>query len=190
MHRDLKLENILIADREWTASSMTVKLSDFGLSKELTECKESAMATFCGTLFYVAPEILRGDAYDEKVDCWSLGVIAYCLLCGSLPFYSENELEISKLILSGQYDLGQSDQHWRTVSDAAKHLVRNLLRMEPDRRLTAQQVLDHRFIAGPNTANVGRKRPSLKQVALKQFEGILCAAKQTLRSRRKSQAAD
>ena len=201
VHRDLKLENILISDKDPLSGAFTVKISDFGLSKQLrpdvdggddveSDHKEDGddnlngggMATLCGTLFYVAPEILRDDVYDEKVDCWSLGVIAYCLLCGSLPFYSENEAEIQELVLRGEYDLGQQDAHWLTVSEWAKDLVRSLLTMDKQRRLSADQVLAHRFITG-DTAKL-QKRRSFKQLAikwpLKQFRGMIHAAKQSL----------
>lgn len=215
VHRDLKLENLLISEKDPVTGTVTVKISDFGLSKQLrpfrasneqsngqsngqlngqSECKEdhdvdvevdgNGMATHCGTLFYVAPEILRDDGYDEKVDLWSLGVIAYCLLSGSLPFYSENEVEVSELVLKGEYDLGERDAHWLTVSDSAKHLIRNLLMMDHTKRLSAEQVLSHRFVAPQKKPNHLQKRRSLKQLAikwpLKQFRGMIHAAKQSL----------
>jgi calcium/calmodulin-dependent protein kinase I len=85
VHRDLKPENLLYADETEDAE---IKIADFGLAKLLNQ--SHVMATACGTPGYVAPEILEGKAYTEKVDCWSLGVILYIILCGFPPFYDEN----------------------------------------------------------------------------------------------------
>lgn len=85
VHRDLKLENILLDKNE------NVKLCDFGFTREY-EGKSSYLQTFCGTIAYSAPEMLKGEKYaGEKVDIWSLGVILYALLCGELPFDEDDE---------------------------------------------------------------------------------------------------
>ncbi len=87
VHRDLKLENILLDKNE------NVKLCDFGFTSEY-EGKSSYLQTWCGTVCYSAPEMLKGEKYaGEKVDVWSLGVILYALLCGELPFDEELETE-------------------------------------------------------------------------------------------------
>lgn len=87
VHRDLKLENILLDKNE------NVKLCDFGFTREY-EGKSSYLQTWCGTVCYSAPEMLKGEKYaGEKVDVWSLGVILYALLCGELPFDEELETE-------------------------------------------------------------------------------------------------
>eukprot|EP01083_Nonionella_stella_P036125 98586_1 len=128
-------------------------------SVELSNSQYAVMATNCGTLYYVAPEILNNKPYNEKVDMWSLGVICYVLLCGSLPFYSENELEISDAICSGKYDLGEEDEHWLKVSDSAKDLIAKLLTLDKVARLSASQVLAHPFITGQQSAT---KRKSVR----------------------------
>jgi len=135
---------------------LTVKISDFGLSREMEEEKDGAddgrMATNCGTLYYVAPEILANEPYSAKVDTWSLGVILYVLLCGALPFFSENELEISAQITACTYELGDSEAttqeaiRWREVSEEAKHLVRALLTKDWRKRLSAEEILRHPFV--------------------------------------------
>lgn len=107
---------------------------------------------------YTAPEILDDAPYNEKVDTWSLGVICYVLLCGSLPFYSENELEISDLVLAGKYDLGETDSHWLKVSESAKDLIKNLLTLDPNKRLSAEEVLAHPFISGERKLNLTKRR--------------------------------
>eukprot|EP01084_Bolivina_argentea_P205855 351589_1 len=85
VHRDLKPENLLYSAETDDAE---IKIADFGLAKLLRE--SDMMATACGTPGYVAPEILSGGPYTDKVDLWSLGVITYILLCGFPPFYDEN----------------------------------------------------------------------------------------------------
>lgn len=85
VHRDLKPENLLYTD---ATDGAQIKIADFGLAKLLNQNK--LMATACGTPGYVAPEILMGRPYTDKVDLWSLGVITYILLCGFPPFYDEN----------------------------------------------------------------------------------------------------
>lgn len=87
-HRDLKPENLLYADE---TESAAIKIADFGFAKLVTE--ETNMSTMCGTPGYYAPEIVRKLPYDCKCDIWSLGVIAYILLCGFPPFYDESQVE-------------------------------------------------------------------------------------------------
>lgn len=94
VHRDLKLENILLDKHE------NVKLCDFGFTREY-EGKSSYLQTFCGTVCYSAPEMLKGEKYaGEKVDVWSLGVILYALLCGELPFDDDDDNVTRTKILS------------------------------------------------------------------------------------------
>jgi len=96
-HRDLKPENLLYADETENA---VIKIADFGFAKLVTE--ETNMSTMCGTPGYYAPEIVRKLPYDSKCDIWSLGVIAYILLCGFPPFYDENQVEeMRKVRVSG-----------------------------------------------------------------------------------------
>lgn len=70
-----------------------MKLADFGLSKVMDAA--AVLETQCGTPGYVAPEVLKGEGYDEKVDIWSIGVILYILLCGFPPFYGMNEMRMN-----------------------------------------------------------------------------------------------
>ena len=89
VHRDLKPENMLMVD---DGEESDIKIADFGLAKMVGPnevCKESF-----GTLSYVAPEVLLQQSYDKSADVWSLGVVSYLLLCGSLPFDSDDDKEI------------------------------------------------------------------------------------------------
>lgn len=79
-HRDLKPENLLYVSKE---PGSIIKISDFGLARFINN---EVMMTLCGTPEYIAPEILKGDGYDCKVDFWSIGVILYIMLCGYPPF--------------------------------------------------------------------------------------------------------
>nr|XP_001399085.2 protein kinase [Aspergillus niger CBS 513.88] len=95
VHRDLKLENILLDKHE------NVKLCDFGFTREY-EGKASYLQTFCGTVCYSAPEMLKGEKYaGEKVDVWSLGIILYALLAGELPFDDDDD-QVTKARILGE----------------------------------------------------------------------------------------
>src|SRR5437773_8405288 len=96
VNRDLKLENILLDKNE------NVKLCDFGFTREY-EGKSSYLQTFCGTVCYSAPEMLKGEKYaGEKVDVWSLGVILYALLAGELPFDEDDDNATKMKILNDE----------------------------------------------------------------------------------------
>jgi len=139
-HRDLKPENLLY---DSDSPDATIKLADFGLAKLLDE--DSMMHTACGTPGYVAPEILEGRAYGIEVDMWSIGVIAYILLCGFPPFYDDNNAALFRQIKSGRYDY--PSPFWDEVSDQAKDLIDHLLVLDPKKRFTAQDVLNHPWVA-------------------------------------------
>jgi len=143
-HRDLKPENLLYTTPE---SNAILKLTDFGFAKE-THIKDT-LQTPCYTPYYVAPEVLGPEKYDKSCDIWSLGVIMYILLCGFPPFYSNHGLAISpgmkKRIRTGQYDF--PDPEWKNVSQSAKDLIKNMLSVDPAKRLTIEQVMKNKWIA-------------------------------------------
>ncbi|CAK8676999.1 unnamed protein product [Clavelina lepadiformis] len=141
VHRDLKPENLLYSDDSETS---TLKVADFGLSKVN---EKGAMKTICGTPGYAAPEVLLGKKYSTSVDIWAIGVIAYILLCGFEPFYDENgDQAMYRKILRGEYDF--ASPFWDHISDNAKDLVRKMLVLDPAKRLTAKQALNHPWITG------------------------------------------
>ncbi|TMW60415.1 hypothetical protein Poli38472_000457 [Pythium oligandrum] len=154
LHRDIKPENILLASHD----SVDVKLSDFGIAKILEEDGDdggrgrSRAYTSCGTDYYVAPEVLKGEGYDSKVDLWSLGVVVYIMLCGFPPF-SEDESGLESVyrkICSGVLEFPHP--YWTNISDEAKDLIRNLLNIHPHERFSAAMALDHPWIKGHSTA--------------------------------------
>ncbi|KAG7050610.1 CAMK/RAD53 protein kinase [Colletotrichum scovillei] len=142
VHRDIKPENILMVDKE-----LNVKLADFGLAKIIGE--ESFTTTLCGTPSYVAPEILaegRHRKYTKAVDIWSLGVVLYICLCGFPPFsdelYSkEFPYTLSQQIKSGRFDY--PSPYWDSVGDPALDLIDSMLVVDPERRFTVDQCLNH-----------------------------------------------
>ncbi|XP_071563870.1 serine/threonine-protein kinase zyg-8 isoform X2 [Temnothorax nylanderi] len=150
VHRDVKPENLLV---EMDGSHVRcLKLGDFGLAQVVRE----PLYTVCGTPTYVAPEILAETGYGLKIDVWAAGVILYILLCGFPPFVSlDNEQEeLFERILSGQYEF--TSPYWDTISDSAKQLISNMLQAQPELRFSAEDVLDHpwlaSFLGGEQTA--------------------------------------
>merc|ERR1719402_1418531 len=88
------------------------------------------MSTCCGTPQYVAPEVLKGEMYGCEVDCWSLGVILYILLCGYPPFYAATHPRLYQVIQSGKYSFDEED--WCNISDEAKDLIGKMAEMVKD----------------------------------------------------------
>jgi calcium/calmodulin-dependent protein kinase I len=129
-----------------TEDNALIKVSDFGLARFMAT--KDSLFTACGTPNYVAPEVLYGMGYDAKVDCWSLGVILYVMLCGFPPFYDEEEESLFKQIKGGSF--GFPSPYWDSVSDNAKDLVGKLLCVNPDKRLSAEEVLKHPWLVNNN----------------------------------------
>ncbi|KAJ2969040.1 hypothetical protein NUW58_g10084 [Xylaria curta] len=135
VHRDLKLENILL-DKHGN-----VKLVDFGFTREY-EGKSNYLQTFCGTVCYSAPEMLKGEKYaGEKVDVWSLGIILYALLCGELPFDDDDDNVTRTKILS------EEPKYPDHLSSDAAALIKLLLSKRPLLRPTLPDILSHPFLA-------------------------------------------
>ena len=102
------------------------------------------MKTACGTPGYVAPEVLTHENYSSQVDLWSVGVIVYILLCGFPPFYGDNDAQMFKRIKAGQFKF--LSPYWDPISAEAKDFVRNLLIVDPKKRMTAAEALNHRWL--------------------------------------------
>ncbi|XP_052780146.1 calcium/calmodulin-dependent protein kinase type 1-like [Mya arenaria] len=143
VHRDLKPENLLYYS---SSADSKIMISDFGLSK----IEDSGtMATACGTPGYVAPEVLAQQPYGKEVDCWSIGVIAYILLCGYPPFYDENDAALFQQILRAEFEF--DSPYWDDISESAKEFIRNLMCKDPKKRFTCKQAIAFPWISG-NTA--------------------------------------
>mmetsp|Transcript_25558 Transcript_25558/g.40957 ORF Transcript_25558/g.40957 Transcript_25558/m.40957 type:complete len:550 (-) Transcript_25558:208-1857(-) len=135
-HRDLKLENFLY-DHE---NGNLLKMIDFGFSKYSSV--NTRMKTSCGTLAYVAPEVLK-KSYTSQCDLWSMGVIVFILISGHMPFHGDSDDQLRD-IKRGRFEF--KPEHWRNISSAGKQFVQSLLEMDPARRLTAKGALEHTWI--------------------------------------------
>ncbi|CAD8152055.1 unnamed protein product [Paramecium pentaurelia] len=134
VHRDLKPENIIFISED---PQSQLKVIDFGTSRKFDNQK--VMSKRLGTPYYIAPEVL-GHSYTEKCDIWSCGVILYILLCGYPPFVGKTENQILDRVKLGKFTFDPED--WETVSKEAKEFITKLLRMDPNKRLSAKQALD------------------------------------------------
>ncbi|MCE3049964.1 Phosphoenolpyruvate carboxylase kinase 1 [Datura stramonium] len=135
-HRDIKPDNILFND--WNE----LKLADFGSAQNFRDGE--LMSGVVGTPYYVAPEVLAGRDYNEKVDIWSAGVILYIMLAGIPPFYGDSTEEIFEAVLRA--NLRFPTRIFHSVSPAVKDLLRGMLCKDVSRRFSAEQVLQHPWI--------------------------------------------
>jgi calcium/calmodulin-dependent protein kinase I len=145
VHRDLKLENLLLKKKVVGDSPMQVKIADFGLSKLYS----GKMHTACGTPFYVAPDILMASddddaGYGPPVDMWAVGILTYILLSGRLPFSGDEDEELFRNILEAKI-IWKSPQ-FDTVSKSAKDFISHLIVLNPVDRFTAKSALLHPWI--------------------------------------------
>ncbi|CAB1354087.1 unnamed protein product [Coregonus sp. 'balchen'] len=140
VHRDLKPENLLYFNSDENSKIM---ISDFGLSKM---SDHGVMSTACGTPGYVAPEVLAQKPYNKAVDCWSIGVITYILLCGYPPFFEDNETRLFSKIMRADYAF--HSPFWDNISESAKDFIRNMMQKHPKKRFSTEQALRHPWIIG------------------------------------------
>ena len=163
-HRDLKPENVLLSSSN---DATLIKITDFGLSKFVGE--QSLMQTLCGTPSYLAPEVLASQGlkpYKKECDCWSLGVILYVCLAGYPPFASRANRSLNQQVMAGSYSF--PDQFWRDVSDKAKDLIKKLLTVDPNQRLTVAEALEHPWIKDEKMIEKAKKlmEPDDKQTSM------------------------
>ena len=134
-HRDIKPENVLFDDRN------RLRLADFGSAEAYQDGE--LMSGIVGTPYYVAPEVLAGKEYSEKVDVWSAGVVLYIMLAGFPPFYGDSVVEIFEAVLRA--NLRFPTRVFHSVSPVAKDLIRRMLCKDVSRRFSAEQVLSKLF---------------------------------------------
>ncbi|XP_058101662.1 phosphoenolpyruvate carboxylase kinase 1 [Magnolia sinica] len=145
-HRDIKPDNILFDGRN------RLKLADFGSADCFVDSGRS-MRGIVGTPYYVAPEVISGRDYNEKIDVWSAGVILYIMLAGIPPFYGDSAAEIFEAVLRA--NLRFPTRIFRAVSSSAKDLIRRMLCKDVSKRFSAEQVLRHPWItSGGETSPV------------------------------------
>lgn len=133
LHRDLKAENLLMD------SEFNIKIADFGFSNEFTPGNK--LDTFCGSPPYAAPELFQGKKYDgPEVDAWSLGVILYTLVSGSLPFDGQNLKELRERVLRGKYRIPFY------MSTECENLLKKFLVLNPVKRASLESVMNDPWI--------------------------------------------
>ncbi|XP_064484711.1 MAP/microtubule affinity-regulating kinase 3-like isoform X12 [Ornithodoros turicata] len=143
IHRDLKAENLLL-DGE-----MNIKIADFGFSNEFVPGMK--LDTFCGSPPYAAPELFQGKKYDgPEVDVWSLGVILYTLVSGSLPFDGANLKELRERVLRGKYRIPFY------MSTDCENLLKKFLVLNPAKRATLEAIMKDKWM------NIGYEEDELK----------------------------
>jgi len=148
MHRDLKPENILLAGK---VSNTEIKISDFGLAKISRDFPRRfpRSHSICGSDFYLAPEVIKQEEYGREIDIWSVGVVCYVILSGSLPFFHNVLHKLYRQIV--ERDLSFPEQAWKSVSKGAQDFILRLLQVRPGDRLTAEQALNHPWHRGANS---------------------------------------
>ena len=129
---------------------MFLCFSDFGLSAYVADSEQ--MRQSCGTPGYVAPEILFKKQYDQKIDCWSTGVIVYILLCGYPPFYGDTDKEIYSMIKKGDFEFDSPS--WDCISQTAMDFINSLLEVNAQMRFSAEQALRHEWIVNEMKSEV------------------------------------
>ncbi|KAK3602891.1 hypothetical protein CHS0354_018755 [Potamilus streckersoni] len=174
VHRDLKLENILLSQNpNDPEDKLHIKVTDFGLSVVKGVGYENMMQDFCGTPNYMSPEIIDNKTYSQQCDIWAMGVIVFTLLCGNFPFRSKDKDEDSlfELIKKGQLDF--SDEIWNDVSADAKKCIEGMLKVDPAHRYAASEVLSHQWLTGVsgNSTNVLEMMKAWTDLKIKKDEG-------------------
>ncbi|KAK8395972.1 hypothetical protein O3P69_005219 [Scylla paramamosain] len=133
VHRDLKAENLLL-DKD-----LNIKLADFGFSNFYTP--GVLLSTWCGSPPYAAPELFEGKEYDgPKADVWSLGVILFVLVCGYLPFDAKTLQTLRSIVVAGKFRIPYF------MSSDCDNLIRKMLQVDPERRVSIERIMQHRWI--------------------------------------------
>lgn len=176
VHRDLKPENLLFRTPE---DNTDLLIADFGLSRIMDEEQFHVLTTTCGTPGYMAPEIFKKIGHGKPVDVWALGVITYFLLSGYTPFDRRSDFEEMQAILSAEYRF-EPAEYWRGVSEDAKDFIRRCLTIDPDRRMTAHEALQHPFVAGDVSG---------RSAAREEGQNLLPTVKKNFNARRTLNAA-
>ena len=140
IHRDIKLDNILINQIEKKENEFSVRIADFGLSIVLPDDTKKIYER-CGTPCYVAPEILRGEGYNMKCDIFSMGSLLFNMLTGRFLFKGQDKMEI--LHHNKLCNLTQIDDYLVSVGATCRNFLKQMLTPNPDRRPSAKEALSH-----------------------------------------------
>ncbi|RKP23880.1 kinase-like domain-containing protein, partial [Syncephalis pseudoplumigaleata] len=133
VHRDLKLENILLDEQ------LDVKLIDFGFTREFDQRR--MLESYCGSMAYAAPEMISGQRYSgPEADIWSLGVILFTLLCGRLPFDEDDPMQTNRKIVLGEYTIPDD------IDPEAASLIKAMLQVRAKDRADIERILAHPWL--------------------------------------------
>lgn len=162
VHRDVKLENIMLKDKDFT--KFCPKLIDFGFGTYIKENDENGkhlLKTILGSWFYVSPEQVNREAYGCPVDMWAFGVVLYWLVTEKFPFDGESCVEVMKMIRSDEIVYGEE---WDRVNPHWKALCQGLLEKDPSKRLNVEEALSHAALHPKmELALVGQQPSSLRR---------------------------
>ncbi|XP_035265583.1 serine/threonine-protein kinase SIK1 [Anguilla anguilla] len=139
VHRDLKTENLLLD------ANMNIKLADFGFGNFYNSGE--ALSTWCGSPPYAAPEVFEGKEYEgPQLDIWSLGVVLYVLVCGSLPFDGASLPALRQRVTEGRFRIPFF------MSQDCENLIRKMLVVDPAKRISIAQIKQHRWMLADPSA--------------------------------------
>mgnify|MGYP001947258546 CR=1 FL=1 len=149
VHRDLKLENVMVQleQDEDGSCHMICKLTDFGFACVLDDPQsQRSLNLTLGTPLYMAPEVIKGSGYGQKVDIWSLGVLTYLIMASEAPFDGSSKQDIYNKI-KGSYkpDYSPLDKYWQNGA-LLKDFIQKCLQKNPSNRVTAQELLQHEWL--------------------------------------------
>ncbi|XP_059402947.1 serine/threonine-protein kinase SIK2-like isoform X3 [Carassius carassius] len=154
VHRDLKAENLLLD------AHMNMKIADFGFGNFFRPGEP--LTTWCGSPPYAAPEVFEGQQYEgPQLDIWSMGVVLYVLVCGTLPFDGPSLPVLRQRVLEGRFRIPYF------MSEDCEHLIRKMLVLDPAKRLSLSQIKEHRWMV--------QEVPSQRPVLYRQ--GLSCKSK-------------
>lgn len=144
VHRDIKAENVLYKTKHHT----NILLADFGSARVLPN--NSKLTDKCGTISYMAPEMIEKQPHGFPVDMWSLGVIVYFMVCGYMPFDCETDEETTEAIKKADF-MFEPPEYWSNISDDCKEFIRKCFIVNPEDRMTAGEALSHPFLTTSTT---------------------------------------
>ena len=139
VHRDIKAENILFQSKR----SNKFLLADFGCARVLSEGE--TLKDVCGTLSYIAPEVLSRSGHSYGVDIWSIGVVVYFMACSYMPFDCETDQETKEAISKAEYYF-EPEEYWSDISAEGKDFIRSCFVVDPENRPTIQELAQHPFL--------------------------------------------
>ncbi|GAB1599525.1 hypothetical protein Ahia01_000229800, partial [Argonauta hians] len=170
IHRDLKPHCVLLSTRE---NSAPIKIGGFGVAIQMDESRKVSGGR-SSTSHYMAPEMLSGEPYGKPVDVWGCGLMLFILLAGYPPFYGTKE-RLAQMIAQGKYHMRA--KQWDFISESAKDLVKKMLEVDPEKRITIEQALNHPWIREKTKIHLQETVDEMKKFnARRKLKGAIMAA--------------